>query len=135
MQIFFSLSYQILVGYGLNLSSEITSVKFFRLSYRLTGNQRRMNGLSGGVSAVGDVKPRCQQASEILCTSLGISAFRRAGSGSGTLAIGAYATGRRRWQTLSRFMQSRFFPFADHAVLLNLHILQANGNDDDDKKL
>lgn len=103
--------------------------------YRLTGNQRRMNGLSGGMSAVGDVKPRCQQAPEILRTSLGISTFRRAGSGSGTLAIGAYATGRRRRQSLSRCVQSRLFPFADHAILLNLHILRANDNDNDDKKL
>lgn len=90
-----------------------------------------MNGLSGGVSAVGDVKPRCQQAPEILRTGLGISAFRRAGSGSGTLAIGAYATGRRRRQSLSRRKQSPFFPFADHVVLLDLHTLQANDNDDD----
>lgn len=27
------------------------------ISYRLTGNKGRMNGLSGGVSAIGDVKP------------------------------------------------------------------------------
>lgn len=94
-----------------------------------------MNGLSGGVSAVGDVKPRCQQASEILRTSLGISAFRRTGSGSGTLAVGACAARRRRRQSLSRRTQGRFLPFADHAVLLNLHILEASDRDDDDNKL
>jgi len=38
-------------------SSEITSTPQ-TVSYRLTGNQRRMNGLSSGMSA-GDVKPRC----------------------------------------------------------------------------
>ena len=85
-----------------------------------------MYRLSGGVRAVGDVKSGREQAPEILCVrgALGISAFRRAGSGSGALAVGARAT-RRRWrQTLPGAAQIRLFLLACLAViLLHLHTL------------
>lgn len=95
-------------------------------SYRLTGDQGCMNGLPGGVGAVGDVKPWRQQAPEILHVrrGLGISAFRRTGSGSGTLAVGACAAGRRRRQTLPRCTQGRLFPLANHVILLDLDALE-----------
>lgn len=69
------------------------------LTHRLTGNQGCVYRLSGGVRAVCDVKSGREQASEILCVrgALGISAFRRTGSGSGALAVGAGAA-RRRWR-------------------------------------
>jgi len=90
-----------------------------------------MNGLSGGVGAVGDVEPRRQQAPEILhvSRSLGIPAFRRAGSGSGALAVGARAAGRRRWQTLPRRAQGRLLSLANHIVLLDLDALCATDNE------
>lgn len=93
---------------------------------RLAGNQGCVDGLSGGVRGVGDVKPGREHAPEILCVrgALGISAFRRAGSGSGALAVGTRAARRRRRQTLPGRAQIRLLRVARlPVVLLHLHTL------------
>lgn len=87
-----------------------------------------MDGLSGGVRGVGDVKPGREHAPEILCVrgALGISAFRRAGSGSGALAVGTRAARRRRRQTLPGRAQIRLMLHVARlpVVLLHLHTLR-----------
>lgn len=107
--------------------SLIKEKKGWFLANRLAGNQGCVDGLSGGVRGVGDVKPGREHAPEILCVrrALGISAFRRAGSGSGALAVGTRAARRRRRQTLPGRTQIRLLHVARlPVVLLHLHTLR-----------